>query len=161
MRAYCLPVRGSGRNFVSVSEQEISDPTSTSWGSSKPFPFGFDGHRNRRWCGEAAPEGLSSLSHSSALFSYMQLPAGNPSVSLTADSSPSQGSLGCGRSQPSPLTQGSLGCGARSRHSLHRGAKVRRCRCRTTARFMARGALPSSFFIRGGDSAAQRAAFFS
>ena len=48
MRAYRLPVRGSGRNSVSLCELRISDPTFTSWGSSKPFPCGFDGHRNRK-----------------------------------------------------------------------------------------------------------------
>ena len=47
MRAYRLPVRGSGRNSVRLCALRISDPTFTSWGSSKPFPCGFDGHRNR------------------------------------------------------------------------------------------------------------------
>ena len=42
--------RGSGQNSVSGCEQRILDPTSTWWGSSKPFPHGFDGYRNRGAC---------------------------------------------------------------------------------------------------------------
>ena len=59
MRAYRLPVRCSGRNFVSVSEREILNPTSTLWGSSKPFPSGFDGELS----GGSETEGLTAGSY--------------------------------------------------------------------------------------------------
>ena len=59
MRAYRLPVRCSGRNFVSVSEREILNPTSALWGSSKPFPSGFDGELS----GDSETEGLTAGSY--------------------------------------------------------------------------------------------------
>ena len=64
--------RGSGQNFASGSEQKISDPT-YSWGSPKPFPFGFGGHRNRGWRAERATEGENPAA---ALF--QSVPSGTP-----------------------------------------------------------------------------------
>ena len=95
---------GSGRNFVSVSEQEILG-TATGGGAAKP----------RRWgCQPAA---------FLRTFSNTQLPAVNPSVSLSLDSSPytgepwvwrsavlpCKGEPWCRRSQPSLSSEGASG----------------------------------------------------